>query len=116
MESERGSPPQRRCSRRHCRRGAGSPEGRERRFADEMEREDEDATQERRLFRRALSSLLGSIEAAAAARACRAPGVNLCASHRVPIFESGFRRELKELGVTLPKDAFELIFVFLQEW
>ncbi|XLR61818.1 hypothetical protein S83_012490, partial [Arachis hypogaea] len=38
-----------------------------------MEREDEDATQERRLFRRALSSLLGSIEAAAAARACRAP-------------------------------------------
>ncbi|XLT72019.1 hypothetical protein HN873_028445 [Arachis hypogaea] len=36
-----------------------------------MEREDEDATQERRLFRRALSSLLGSIEAAAAARACR---------------------------------------------
>ncbi|XP_029143703.1 uncharacterized protein [Arachis hypogaea] len=25
-------------------------------------------------------------------------------------------RELKELGVTLPKDAFELIFVFLQEW
>ncbi|XLR64645.1 hypothetical protein S83_015317, partial [Arachis hypogaea] len=38
-----------------------------------MEREDEDATQERRL------------------------------------------RELKELGVTLPKDAFELIFVFLQE-
>ncbi|QHN82025.1 Photosystem II stability/assembly factor [Arachis hypogaea] len=47
---------------------------RERRFADEMEREDEDATRERRrLFRRALSSLLGSIEAAAAARACRAP-------------------------------------------
>ncbi|KAL4330150.1 hypothetical protein AHAS_Ahas13G0371300 [Arachis hypogaea] len=38
-----------------------------------MEREDEDATRERRLFRRALSSLLGSIEAAAAARACRAP-------------------------------------------
>ncbi|XLS86164.1 hypothetical protein HN51_036330, partial [Arachis hypogaea] len=38
-----------------------------------MEREDEDATQERRLFRRALSSLLGSIEAAAAARACCAP-------------------------------------------
>ncbi|XLU65163.1 hypothetical protein S245_024372 [Arachis hypogaea] len=38
-----------------------------------MEREDEDATQERRLFRRAQSSLLGSIEAAAAARACRAP-------------------------------------------
>ncbi|XLR00242.1 hypothetical protein S83_066440 [Arachis hypogaea] len=38
-----------------------------------MEREDEDATQERRLFRHALSSLLGSIEAAAAARACRAP-------------------------------------------
>ncbi|RYQ99903.1 hypothetical protein HN51_049973 [Arachis hypogaea] len=38
-----------------------------------MEREDEDATQERRrLFRRALSSLLGSIEAAAAARTCRA--------------------------------------------
>ncbi|XLS71582.1 hypothetical protein HN51_028447 [Arachis hypogaea] len=36
-----------------------------------MEREDEDATQERRrLFCRALSSLLGSIEAAAAARAC----------------------------------------------
>ncbi|XLR52392.1 hypothetical protein S83_003064 [Arachis hypogaea] len=82
MESERGSPPQRRCCRRHCRRGAGSPEGRERRFADEMEREDEDATQERRLCRRALSSLLGSIEAAAAARACRAPGVDLCASHR----------------------------------
>ncbi|QHO01579.1 putative methyltransferase [Arachis hypogaea] len=47
---------------------------RERQFADEMEREDEDATRERkRLFRRALSSLLGSIEAAAAARACRAP-------------------------------------------
>ncbi|XLS97635.1 hypothetical protein HN51_040370, partial [Arachis hypogaea] len=47
---------------------------RERRFADEMEREDQDATRERRrLFRRALSSLLGSIEAAAAARACRAP-------------------------------------------
>ncbi|XLT91151.1 hypothetical protein HN873_012826, partial [Arachis hypogaea] len=42
-----------------------------------MEREDEDATQERRLFRRALSSLLGSIEAAAAARACRAPGTML---------------------------------------
>ncbi|XLT47321.1 hypothetical protein HN873_039925 [Arachis hypogaea] len=38
-----------------------------------MEREDEDTTRERRLFRRALSSLLGSIEAAAAARACRAP-------------------------------------------
>ncbi|RYR62793.1 hypothetical protein Ahy_A04g020545 [Arachis hypogaea] len=39
-----------------------------------MEREDEDATRERRrLFRRALSSLLGSIEAAVAARACRAP-------------------------------------------
>ncbi|XLU34562.1 hypothetical protein S245_070628, partial [Arachis hypogaea] len=38
-----------------------------------MEREDEDATQERKLFRRALSLLLGSIEAAAAARACRAP-------------------------------------------
>ncbi|XLS86132.1 hypothetical protein HN51_036298 [Arachis hypogaea] len=38
-----------------------------------MEREDEDATRERRLFRRALSSLLRSIEAAAAARACRAP-------------------------------------------
>ncbi|XP_057745121.1 cyclin-dependent kinase F-4-like [Arachis stenosperma] len=39
-----------------------------------MEREDEDATRERRkLFRRALSSLPGSIEAAAAARACRAP-------------------------------------------
>ncbi|XLR00224.1 hypothetical protein HN51_054990 [Arachis hypogaea] len=37
-----------------------------------MEREDEDATQERRLFRRAPSSLLGSIEAAAAARARRA--------------------------------------------
>ncbi|XLR04220.1 hypothetical protein S83_070418 [Arachis hypogaea] len=36
-----------------------------------MEREDEDATQERKLFRRALSLLLGSIEAAAAARACR---------------------------------------------
>ncbi|XLR32012.1 hypothetical protein S83_059912 [Arachis hypogaea] len=46
---------------------------RERRFADEMEREDEDATRERRrLFRCALSSLLGSIEAAAASRACRA--------------------------------------------
>ncbi|XLS51678.1 hypothetical protein HN51_012355 [Arachis hypogaea] len=55
MDSERGSPPQRRCSRRHCRRRAGSPEGRKRRFADKMEREDEDATQERRLFRRALS-------------------------------------------------------------
>lgn len=28
-----------------------------------------------------------------------------------------FRRELEEeLGVTLPQDAFELIFVFLQEW
>lgn len=27
------------------------------------------------------------------------------------------RRELQEeLGVTLPKDAFEMIFVFLQEW
>ncbi|XLR61619.1 hypothetical protein S83_012291, partial [Arachis hypogaea] len=40
-----------------------------------IEREDEDATRERRrLFRRALLSLLGSIEAAAAtARACRAP-------------------------------------------
>ncbi|XP_020999460.2 uncharacterized protein LOC110281503 [Arachis duranensis] len=39
-----------------------------------MEREDEDATRERRrLFRRALSSLLWSIEASAAARACRAP-------------------------------------------
>ncbi|RYR38430.1 hypothetical protein Ahy_A09g043481 [Arachis hypogaea] len=36
-----------------------------------MEKEDEDATQERRLFRRALSLLLGSIEAATAARACR---------------------------------------------
>ncbi|RYR19974.1 hypothetical protein Ahy_B03g064988 [Arachis hypogaea] len=36
-----------------------------------MEREDEDATQERRLFRRALSSLLRSIEATAASRACR---------------------------------------------
>ncbi|RYQ96096.1 hypothetical protein Ahy_B08g091628 [Arachis hypogaea] len=46
---------------------------RERRFTDEMEREDEDAMQKkRRLFHRALSSLLGSIEAAAAARACRA--------------------------------------------
>ncbi|RYR09302.1 hypothetical protein Ahy_B05g077543 [Arachis hypogaea] len=43
-----------------------------------MEREDEDTTRERRrLFRRALSSLLGSIEAAAAARACRAPECNL---------------------------------------
>ncbi|RYR09232.1 hypothetical protein Ahy_B05g077392 [Arachis hypogaea] len=41
---------------------------------NEMEREDKDATRERRrLFHRALSSLLGSIEAAAAARACRAP-------------------------------------------
>ncbi|RYR08910.1 hypothetical protein Ahy_B05g076784 [Arachis hypogaea] len=39
-----------------------------------MERKDEDTTRERRrLFRRALWSLLGSIEAAAAARACRAP-------------------------------------------
>ncbi|XLU29726.1 hypothetical protein S245_065792 [Arachis hypogaea] len=39
-----------------------------------MERKDEDATRERRrLFHRALWSLLGSIEAAAAARACRAP-------------------------------------------
>ncbi|QHO57827.1 uncharacterized protein DS421_3g85580 [Arachis hypogaea] len=81
MDSERGSPPQRRCSRRHCRRRAGSPEGRKRRFADKMEREDEDATQERRLFRRALSSLLGLIEAVAAARACHAPGIDLCASH-----------------------------------
>ncbi|XLS52108.1 hypothetical protein HN51_012785 [Arachis hypogaea] len=46
---------------------------RERRFTDEMEREDEDAMQERRrLFRHALSSLLGSIEAAATARACHA--------------------------------------------
>jgi 8-oxo-dGTP pyrophosphatase MutT (NUDIX family) len=27
------------------------------------------------------------------------------------------RRELQEeLGVTLPKDAFEMIFIFLQEW
>lgn len=27
------------------------------------------------------------------------------------------RRELQEeLGVTLPKDAFEMLFVFLQEW
>lgn len=27
------------------------------------------------------------------------------------------RRELhEELGIALPKDAFELIFVFLQEW
>ncbi|XLR08398.1 hypothetical protein S83_036336 [Arachis hypogaea] len=81
-----------------------------------MEREDEDATQERRLFRRALSSLLRSIEAAAAARACRAPGVDLCASHRYLCAQSSIRRELEELGVTLPKDAFELIFVFLQEW
>ncbi|RYR31419.1 hypothetical protein Ahy_B01g056226 isoform B [Arachis hypogaea] len=80
-----------------------------------MEREDEDATQERRLFRRALSSLLRSIEAAAAARACRAPGVDLCASHRYLCAQSSIRRELEELGVTLPKDAFELIFVFLQE-
>ncbi|XLT44324.1 hypothetical protein S245_037869, partial [Arachis hypogaea] len=79
-----------------------------------MEREDEDATQERRLFRRALSSLLRSIEAAAAARACRAPGVDLCASHRYLCAQSSIR-ELEELGVTLPKDAFELIFVFLQE-
>ncbi|XLR15391.1 hypothetical protein HN51_036357, partial [Arachis hypogaea] len=47
---------------------------RERRFTDEMEREDEDATRERRrLFCRALSLLLGSIEAAAAARACHSP-------------------------------------------
>nr|XP_025695089.2 LRR receptor-like serine/threonine-protein kinase FEI 2 [Arachis hypogaea] len=47
-----------------------------------MEREDEDATQERRLFRRALSSLLGSIEAAAVARACRAPVRNFeCSPH-----------------------------------
>ncbi|RYQ91084.1 hypothetical protein Ahy_B09g096951 isoform A [Arachis hypogaea] len=39
-----------------------------------MKREDEDVTRERRrLFRRALSSLLGSIEAAATARACHAP-------------------------------------------
>ncbi|XLT94071.1 hypothetical protein HN873_015733, partial [Arachis hypogaea] len=36
-----------------------------------MEREDEDATQERRLFHRALSLLLGSIEATTAARAYR---------------------------------------------
>ncbi|XLU42053.1 hypothetical protein S245_036867 [Arachis hypogaea] len=63
-ESKRGSPLQRRCSRCHRRRGGGSPE----------EGEDEDAMRERRrLFRRALSSLLGSIEAAAAARACRVP-------------------------------------------
>ncbi|XP_025685101.1 uncharacterized protein [Arachis hypogaea] len=63
-ESERGSPPQRRYSCRHRRRGGGSSE----------EREDEDMTRERRmLFRRALSSLLGSIEAAATARACQAP-------------------------------------------
>lgn len=28
-----------------------------------------------------------------------------------------FRRELyEELGIDLPKDAFELLFVFLQEW
>ncbi|XLR00308.1 hypothetical protein HN51_055090, partial [Arachis hypogaea] len=47
---------------------------RERRFTNEMEREDEDVTRERRrLFRRALSSLLGSIEAVAVARACHAP-------------------------------------------
>ncbi|XP_025616554.1 uncharacterized protein [Arachis hypogaea] len=34
----------------------------------------------------------------------------------VSVLTSSIRRELKELGVTLPKDAFELIFVFLQEW
>ncbi|XLS58297.1 hypothetical protein HN51_008052 [Arachis hypogaea] len=75
-ESERGSPPQHRYSRRHRRRGGGSPEERERerRFTDEMERKDEDAMRERRrLFRYALSSLLGSIKAATAARACHAP-------------------------------------------
>jgi hypothetical protein len=28
-----------------------------------------------------------------------------------------FRRELQEeLGINLPKDAFEMIFIFLQEW
>lgn len=28
-----------------------------------------------------------------------------------------FRRELEEeLGIILPKDAFEMIFIFLQEW
>lgn len=33
------------------------------------------------------------------------------------IFMYSCRRELQEeLGVTLPKDAFEKIFVFLQEW
>ncbi|RYR09734.1 hypothetical protein Ahy_B05g078135 [Arachis hypogaea] len=67
-ESERGSPP----SSPSWRRESGGE--RERRFTDEMEREDEDATRERRrLFRYALSSLLGSIEATAAARACLAP-------------------------------------------
>ncbi|RYR66766.1 hypothetical protein Ahy_A03g012825 isoform A [Arachis hypogaea] len=34
----------------------------------------------------------------------------------VSVLTSLIRRELEELGVTLPKDAFELIFVFLQEF
>ncbi|QHN82295.1 Photosystem II stability/assembly factor [Arachis hypogaea] len=79
-ESERGSLPQRRYSRRHRHRGGGSPEERERerRFTDEMERDNKDVTRERkRLFRRALSSLLGSIEASAAARACHSPVLTL---------------------------------------
>ncbi|RYR14411.1 hypothetical protein Ahy_B04g070965 isoform E [Arachis hypogaea] len=52
-----------------------------------MERKDEDATRERRrLFRRALWSLLGSIEAAATARACRAPVLTFCFYDLLPAF------------------------------
>ncbi|XP_020967573.1 uncharacterized protein LOC110266867 [Arachis ipaensis] len=74
-ESESGLPPQRRCSRRHRRRGGASPEERERkpirrRDGEKGQRHD---ARENEAVPRALSSLLGSIEAAAAARACRAP-------------------------------------------
>ncbi|XLT02350.1 hypothetical protein HN51_051701, partial [Arachis hypogaea] len=75
LESERGSP----CNAAAAAAIAIVEEGVRRReresiFTDEMETEDEDATRERRrLFRCARSSLLGSIEAAAAARACHAP-------------------------------------------